>query len=110
MLLRSLLAIAGVACLWLANPASAAVDAAKAQELLGKSGCVACHTKDKKLVGPAFQEIAKKYKGNAGAEAQLIKKVVDGGTGTWGPIPMPPNKGKGSDADFKLMVQYILAQ
>ena len=110
MLIRSLLTIAGVACLWMASPAQAAVDAAKAQELLTKSGCVACHAKDKKLVGPAFQEIAKKYKGNAGAEAQLIKKVMEGGSGNWGAIPMPPNKGKASDADFKVMVEYVLAQ
>nr|WP_184037222.1 c-type cytochrome [Chitinivorax tropicus] len=108
--MRTLLALAGVACLWLANPASASVDAAKAQDLLAKSGCVACHAKDKKLVGPSFQEIAKKYKGNAGAEAQLVKKVADGGSGVWGPVPMPPNKGKGSDADFKTMVQFILTQ
>ena len=106
MLIRSLLVLGGAACMWLSNPASAA----DAQKLLSDSGCMACHAKDKKLVGPAFQEIAKKYKGNSAASAQLVKKVSDGGSGVWGPIPMPPHKGKVAEPDLKVMVDHILAQ
>ena len=78
--------------------------------LVTKNKCNTCHAKDKKLVGPAFQEIAKKYKGNSAASAQLVKKVSDGGSGVWGPIPMPPHKGKVAEPDLKVMVDNILAQ
>jgi cytochrome c len=78
--------------------------------LAKKSGCLNCHSVDKKIVGPAYKEVAKKYKGNADAEAILVKKVADGGSGTWGAVPMPPNKGKVSEADIKTLVAWILSQ
>jgi len=59
------------------------------EDAMNKAGCMACHTKDKKLVGPAFKEIAAKYKGQD-ATAKLIEKVRKGGSGTFGPIPMAP--------------------
>jgi cytochrome c len=62
------------------------------------------------IVGPAYKEVAKKYKGNADAAAMLEKKVSDGGSGTWGAIPMPPNKGKVPEADIKTLVAWILSQ
>ena len=78
-------------------------------ELTQKNGCMACHGVDKKILGPGFKEIAAKYKGNAQAATLLAKKVKDGGSGAWGPIPMPPNGGKVSDADIKTMVDYVLS-
>lgn len=77
------------------------------EDLLKKSGCTACHAIDKKLVGPAYVEVAAKYKGDAGAAAKLIEKVKKGGSGVWGQVPMPPNP-QVSDADLKTMVTYIL--
>jgi len=78
--------------------------------LAKKSGCFNCHAVDKKLVGPGYKDVAKKYKGDADAVAKLVKKVSDGGSGVWGPVPMPPNKGKVSEADIKTLVQWVLAQ
>ena len=73
---KTLLVIAATAGLALACGANAAPDAAKAKALAQAKNCFACHAVDKKLVGPAFTEVAKKYKGAAGAEANLIKKVI----------------------------------
>jgi cytochrome c len=78
------------------------------EDLLKKSGCTACHAIDKKLVGPAYVEVAAKYKGDAGAPAKLMEKIKKGGSGVWGQVPMPPNP-QVSDADIKTMVTYILA-
>jgi cytochrome c len=77
------------------------------EKLLKDKGCTACHANDKKLVGPAYKEVAKKYKGDAGAAGKLAEKVVKGGQGVWGPIPMPPNKV--SDDEAKKMVATVLA-
>ena len=73
--------------------------------LATKNGCMACHAVDKKLVGPSYQDVAKKYKA-ADADA-LAAKVKAGGKGVWGQIPMPPNA-KVSDADVKTLVTWIL--
>jgi cytochrome c len=82
---------------------------AGAEDLMTKAGCMACHTKDKKLVGPAFKDIAAKYKGQAGAADTLAGKVRAGGKGSFGPIPMPPNPAdKISDGDLKAAVAWIL--
>ena len=68
------------------------------KHLAQSKNCLACHAVDKKLVGPAYTEVAKKYKGNKDAEAMLIKKVINGGGGVWGTIPMPPNPVKEDEA------------
>ena len=73
-----------------------------------KYNCTACHAVDKKVVGPAYQDVAKKYKGQAGAEAKLIEKVKKGGSGVWGPVPMPPNTAV-PDGDIKKLVEWILS-
>ncbi len=78
------------------------------KDLATKSGCLACHAVDKKVVGPAYQDIAKKYAGKADAEAMLVKKVKAGGVGVWGPIPMPPNAAV-KDADIQTLVKWVLA-
>lgn len=82
--------------------------AQSAEDLIKKNGCAACHSNDKKIVGPAYVEVAAKYKGDAGAAAKLMDKVKKGGQGVWGPVPMPPNPSV-SDADLKTIVTYILA-
>jgi cytochrome c len=87
----------------------AAGSAAANEELARKSACLACHTVDKKLVGPAYKDIAAKYKGQKDAEAKLIEKVKKGGSGVWGPIPMPPNTAV-KDEDIKTLVKWVLAQ
>ena len=77
--------------------------------LAKKSGCLKCHEVDKKLVGPAYKEVAAKYKGDKNAEAMLIDKVKKGSSGVWGPTPMPPNV-LVSDADVKTLVEWVLSQ
>jgi len=88
--------------------AAGTVQADAGEDLLKKSGCTACHAIDKKLVGPAYVEVAAKYKGDAGAAAKLADKVKKGGSGVWGPVPMPPNP-QVKDDDIKTMITYILA-
>lgn len=94
----ALSALGGTAAL--AVPSDA--DGAK---LMAKYNCVSCHTVDKKLVGPAFRDVAKKYAGDTTAEDKLEGKVKNGSTGVWGPIPMPPNVVP--DADLKALVEWI---
>ena len=88
--------------------AAGAAQAQDGEALLKKYGCVACHANDKKVVGPAYVEVAAKYKGDAGAAAKLAAKVKAGGTGVWGQIPMPPNPSV-PDADMKTIIAYVLA-
>jgi len=104
------LTIAGAALglLSLTFPAAAATSDAAATQLLTKYNCQACHTVDKKLVGPAYKEVAAKYAGDASAPAKLEQKVKNGGSGVWGAIPMPPNNVP--DADLKTLVEWILTQ
>jgi cytochrome c len=91
----------------LTSPAAAATSDAAATQLLTKYNCQTCHTVDKKLVGPAYKEVAAKYAGDASAPAKLQQKVKNGGSGAWGAIPMPPNNVP--DADLKTLVEWILA-
>ena len=76
------------------------------EDLAKKHACTACHAVDKKVVGPAFKEVAAKYRGNAKAEAMLVEKVKKGGVGVWGQVPMPPNSNV-PDADVKALVKWI---
>jgi cytochrome c len=93
-----------VASMLLASAVEAATDGAP---LAAKYNCQACHTVDKKLVGPAYKEVAAKYAGDSTALAKLEQKVKTGGSGVWGAIPMPPNNVP--DADLKTLVEWILA-
>jgi cytochrome c len=86
---------------------TAAGVASASEELIKKYNCTACHQNDKKLVGPAYQEVAAKYKGDAGAAAKLAAKVKAGGSGVWGAVPMPPNP-QVPDADLKTIITYVL--
>jgi cytochrome c len=80
------------------------------QALAQKSGCLACHSIDKKVLGPSYKDVAAKYKGQKDAEAKLIDKVKKGGSGTWGPIPMPANSPQVKDDDIKTIVEWVLKQ
>ena len=77
-------------------------------ELATKKNCMACHAVDKKLVGPAYKEVAEKYAGQKDAADKLAQKVLKGGSGAWGAIPMPANP-QVSDAEAKQLVQWILS-
>ena len=87
----------------------AGAQAQDAAKLAQDKACLACHQIDKKLVGPSYKEIAKKYAADKGAEAKLMKKVREGGTGTWGQIPMPPNAAV-SEKEAQILVKWILSQ
>jgi cytochrome c len=78
-------------------------------QLLNRNACLGCHAVEKQVVGPAFRDVAARYKADAAAPARLAKKLKDGGQGVWGQVPMPPNPGL-SDSDAKLMVEWVLTR
>ena len=88
--------------------ALAATPALAQEALAQKSGCLACHAVDKKVIGPAYKDVANKYRGDKDAESKLVEKVKKGSQGVWGPIPMPPNTNV-SDADAHSLVKWILS-
>jgi cytochrome c len=88
--------------------AIAALPAIANEELAKKNACTACHAVDKKIVGPAFKEVAAKYRSDKTAEAKLVKKVKEGGVGVWGQVPMPPNSTV-SDKDIQALVKWVLS-
>lgn len=101
---RTLLAIASVAAGFAVSaPAMADLQLATAKN------CMACHAVDKKIVGPAYKEVATKYAGQKDAPAKLAAKVIAGGSGVWGPVPMPANSQVTPD-EAKKLVAWILAQ
>ena len=79
------------------------------EELAKKHACFACHTVDKKMVGPAYKDVAAKYRGDNNAPAKLAEKVKKGSQGVWGNVPMPPNSAV-PDADVNALVKWILSQ
>jgi len=106
--MKVLLSAIAAATLLMAGSAQAA-DAAAAKALAQKSGCLACHSVDAKVLGPAYKDVAAKYKGDKTAEAKLIEKVKKGGAGVWGNIPMPANSPQVKDEDIKTIVEWILS-
>ena len=99
--MKLIVALAAVSAL-MSTPAFASMDLAK------KNACMACHAVDKKLVGPAYPEVAKKYAGQKDAAANLAKSIKAGGAGKWGPVPMPAQAAL-SDADALTLATWILA-
>ncbi len=83
------------------------ISAQASEDLAKKSGCTACHAIDKKILGPAYKDVAAKYKGDAKAEAMLVEKVKKGGAGNWGQVPMTPHPAL-SDAEIKTLVKWVL--
>jgi cytochrome c len=92
----------------LAADAPAAFSPADAMNIARKNACMGCHAVDRKLVGPSFQQIAAKYKGDPQASTRLDAKVRDGGSGVWGVIPMPSHPSM-NGADIQKVVAWILA-
>lgn len=85
-----------------------AVSEAEAMQLAKKSNCLACHAIDRKLVGPAWKDVAARYRGDAGAEARLVSKIAGGGSGVWGVVPMPPSPQLG-EADRRTLARFVLS-
>lgn len=96
------------ALLILAASTVVALPAMANQELAQKKNCLACHAADKKLVGPSYKDVAAKYKGDKTAVDKLATKVIKGGSGAWGAVPMPANP-QVSEAEAKQLVTWILA-
>ena len=103
--MRTVVLAAGVAL----GTLLAATPAAASPELAKKHNCFACHQVDKRVIGPSYQEVAAKYKGQQDAAQKLADHVKKGSVGTWGKVPMPPNVTV-PDADIKTLVAWILAQ
>lgn len=87
---------------------SASIPAWANLDLAKKNACMACHAADKKIVGPAYQDVAKKYSSQKDAAATLAKSIKAGGSGKWGPVPMPPQAAL-SDADATTLATWILS-
>ena len=77
-------------------------------ELAQKKNCMACHAMDKKVVGPSYKDVAAKYKGQKDAEVKLAEKIIKGGAGVWGPVPMPANTQVSAD-EAKQLAKWVLA-
>ena len=87
------------------SAAFAGVDAAASLALAKSKACMSCHAVDKKVVGPSYKDVAAKYKGDKTAAAKLSEKVIKGGGGVWGPVPMPPNAV--TPAEAKTLVEWV---
>ena len=103
--MKSMVLAASATVLSLGAIASASADPVA---LATQRGCMACHQIDNKVVGPAYKEVAAKYKGQADAVEMLSAKVKAGGSGVWGPVPMPPNAHV-SDEDIKVIVEWVMS-
>jgi cytochrome c len=79
------------------------------QALATAKNCMACHAVDKKLVGPSYKDVATKYAGQKDAVDKLATKIIKGGSGVWGPVPMPANA-QVSEADAKKLAAWVLSQ
>jgi cytochrome c len=89
-------------------PAAGGIDAEKALTLIGSNDCMTCHAIDRKVIGPSYKDVAKKYEDTQASEDTLISKIKHGGSGNWGNIAMTPHPNL-SDDDARLMVKYILS-
>ncbi len=99
---KSLLAVSALVAMMSSGVAMANMDLAKA------NNCMSCHAVANKVVGPAFKDVAKKYAGDKTAEDALVKKVMKGGSGVWGSVPMPANP-QVSEADARTLVKWVLS-
>lgn len=100
--MKKALALAALGLL-AAGPVMASADLAK------QKNCLACHATDKKLVGPAYKDIAAKYKNDKAAPASLAKKIREGGVGVWGQIPMPANP-QVTEQEAQTLAKWVLSQ
>lgn len=93
----------------LALTVSVAAPALADQALATAKNCMACHAVDKKLVGPSYKDVAAKYAGQKDAVDKLAAKIIKGGAGVWGPVPMPANA-QVNDAEAKKLAAWVLTQ
>jgi cytochrome c len=94
----------------LALAAAAAVAPAMADQALATAkNCMACHAVDKKVVGPSYKDVAAKYAGDKAAADKLAAKIIKGGSGVWGPVPMPANP-QVNEAEAKKLAAWVLSQ
>lgn len=93
----------------LAMTLSVAAPAMADQALATSKNCMACHSIDKKLVGPSYKDVAAKYAGQKDAVDKLATKIMKGGSGVWGPVPMPPNT-QVSEAEAKKLATWVMSQ
>jgi cytochrome c len=109
-LIAALVAVAGCSkeTVTPASAPSPSVAVAPGEALAKAKGCLVCHGVDKANLGPSYREIAKKYAGDSGAAARLVKKVKEGGSGVWGTPPMPPQTHV-ADEDVKAIVEWALS-
>ncbi|MCG2576825.1 c-type cytochrome [Dechloromonas sp. XY25] len=104
---KAMLTGLAAAATMIAMPSAQAADG---EAIVKKARCVACHAVDQKRVGPAYKEVAAKYKGDAKAPAALFDKVRHGGSGNWGQVPMIPHPAdKISDEDLKAAIHWVLS-
>jgi cytochrome c len=97
-------------CLAASAMASQVAMSADAPADLAKSkNCLACHSVAAKIVGPAYKDVAAKYAGQKDAEDKLVQKVLKGGSGVWGPVPMPANA-QVTEAEARVLVKWVLSQ
>lgn len=101
--MKTTTALAALALAFASVPAFAAADL----DFARSKNCMSCHSLGNKVVGPAFKEVAKRYAGQPDAEAKLTQKILKGGSGAWGVVPMPANA-QVSEAEAKSLVQWIL--
>ena len=106
--MKRIIAVVMSVGLFVIGGSALAVDQKAGAALAQQKACMACHAVSQKVVGPAYKDVAKKYKGNAAAVALLSARVKKGGGGVWGNIPMPANNV--TDAEAKQLVEWILAQ
>ena len=99
--MKTLLALTAIGAVFAASPAFANADLAQ------KKNCMACHATDKKLVGPSYKDVAAKYAGQAGAAEKLAEKIMKGGSGVWGQVPMPANPQVSAD-EAKQLAAWVL--
>lgn len=100
--MKSLIALSLVLSATFASPAFASADLAQ------KKNCMACHAVDKKVIGPAYKEVAAKYAGQKDAADKLAQKIMKGGSGVWGAVPMPANP-QVNDAESKTLAAWVLS-
>ncbi len=105
--MKKILAVGVVVGLFCGNGIAAATESGDV--LMQKSDCLVCHKTDQSLVGPSFRDIANRYKGDSAAAKTLAQKVISGGSGSWGQVPMAPHASI-STADAEEIVKWILEQ
>lgn len=107
--MKWILIIAGIFACILGTSALALTEHPVGREYARVNGCLNCHHITRKMVGPTYKEVAKKYKNVAGIEEKLLDKIKHGGSGVWGTARMPANIGKMTDEEYLVTIRWILS-